>query len=515
MSSTSRKLALWGVALAVACGLAPAALAETPGDVAMIVTGSRKDNGEVLVRVRVDLDGNAVYETLGTSFNPFPGARITDGVRVATGVFGGDTAERLVTGAGTGQPVKIFELNSNGTVGNLIESRKLFRLPRRVVAAGDVNNDGRAELIVGAGRGRRTSRSTRTPIWRRVARQSGGFVPCLPLGFPGRGAGRRRQHEQHGRRRGDHRLGLRRPADQDLDRCRPRRSRVGRPRPRGGHGVLQLFKGGVNVATGEIVSIGGPGAELDDRPRRRQGEADPHAHGRGRQGALQQPAFYPSYPYGSGWNKGVRVAAGDTDHSGFFVELATAPGGSRAARRSGSTTTATTPAPSCTTTRSRRSSGPCPAPSVPARTCCRPCLRRHDMSLQAPRAIPDGGTATSDVLVPASAGRIQSMSVALNIPHTFAADLDVTLTHMASGTSLSLFSDVGDVANGFLVAGRLLPDRHRDVRAREHQRLDAGAFNPKGAAALTTFNRIDASGAWRLTVTDDALMDTGVIRPGA
>ena len=397
-------------------------------------------------------------------------------------------------GGGTGQPVKIFELNSNGTVGNLIESRKVFAGRGVFVAAGDVNNDGRAELIVGAGSGTpNVEIYSDTDLDGQLLDNRVDSFLAFPSGFRGgvqvaagntnntAGAEVITASASAGRR-------IKIWTDADLDAAVS-----DGPVLEDATVYSSSFKGGVNVATGEIVSIGGPGAELDDCPRRRQGEGvHPHGHGRGRQGVLRHPAFESGpIPDGSGWNKGVRVAAGDTDHSGFFVELVTAPGALAGSKKDriyddGDDAGAFLhDNPVAQEFRAMPGSVSAGAYVAVGRA-----FAATYMSLQAPRAIPDGGTTTSDVLVPASAGRIQSMSVALNIPHTFAADLDVTLTHMASGTSLSLFSDVGDVANGFLVSlNDFYPTDIGTFVPGSTNASVAGAFNPEGAAALTTFNR--------------------------
>jgi subtilisin-like proprotein convertase family protein len=107
---------------------------------------------------------------------------------------------------------------------------------------------------------------------------------------------------------------------------------------------------------------------------------------------------------------------------------------------------------------------------------------------------------------------VRSLTVYLNIPHTFADDLDVTLTHMATGTSVVLFTDVGSFANGFLIS--LNDGFGTDIGTAVAGSTDAsivGVFNPEGAALLSAFHGLDASGAWRLTVADDFPIDTGQI----
>jgi hypothetical protein len=81
-------------------------------------------------------------------------AFFTGGVRVAAGDVNGDGVADIITGAGPGggPHVKVFD----GVNGNLLDSFFAFdaNFPGGVfVAAGDVNGDGKADLITGAGPG--------------------------------------------------------------------------------------------------------------------------------------------------------------------------------------------------------------------------------------------------------------------------------------------------------------------------------------------------------------------------
>lgn len=113
---------------------------------AELVAGT--DAGEqATVRVFRGLEDTPV-----TTFSPFPG--FSGGVNVATGDVNGDGAADIVTGAGAGggPHVKVFD----GATGALLHSFFPFDAAFTggvSVAAGDLDGDGRADIVVGAGLG--------------------------------------------------------------------------------------------------------------------------------------------------------------------------------------------------------------------------------------------------------------------------------------------------------------------------------------------------------------------------
>jgi subtilisin-like proprotein convertase family protein len=129
-----------------------------------------------------------------------------------------------------------------------------------------------------------------------------------------------------------------------------------------------------------------------------------------------------------------------------------------------------------------------------------------------PQSIPDMSTLNTTITVPKSAGLIRDLDVALNIFHTFDGDLDVTLTHVPTGTSVILFQDVGGTNERFNI--RLNDEAGTDISGASNPKLDGminGTFNPGGVALLSAFDNEDASGQWRLSIADDSGGDTGTL----
>ena len=87
-----------------------------------------------------------------------------------------------------------------------------------------------------------------------------------------------------------------------------------------------------------------------------------------------------------------------------------------------------------------------------------------------------------------------------------------TLTHLSTGTGLLLFNDVGGTNEGFEI--RLNDEAGTDIGTATNPKLDGpitGTFNPIGSSLLSVFDTQDASGVWRLEITDDAASDFGTL----
>ena len=123
----------------------------------------------------------------------------------------------------------------------------------------------------------------------------------------------------------------------------------------------------------------------------------------------------------------------------------------------------------------------------------------------------NGNGADAVLRVPASAGLVRKLTVFVAIEHGYDGDIDISLTHVPSGRTLELWSDVGSVADGFMVT--IDDDAFWDIGTASNPSGGAitGWYNPEGFGFLSTFNGIDASGQWKLTLTDDSITPGGTL----
>ncbi len=135
-------------------------------------------------------------------------------------------------------------------------------------------------------------------------------------------------------------------------------------------------------------------------------------------------------------------------------------------------------------------------------------------------AIPTGPAVATSTIVVAGAGTVSDISVTTNITHTFAADLDITLTSPA-GTVVTLTTDNGagndNVFNGTVwrddanPAGTL-PYTTNNGLATDHAYVNLTLASPLvPEESLSAFLGENPNGTWTLTVSDDLAGDGGSI----
>lgn len=218
-------------------------------------------------------------------------------------------------------------------------------------------------------------------------------------------------------------------------------------------------------------------------------------------------------PCGSS-QKGVRVAAGDTDHIGTLTEVITACGGTNQPIKIfddnadvGSLLSDNPLADSFGSTTAATGSFVAFAQTV---------VPIKYASAVTPKPIVDFTQTSSRLNVPGSAGIIRDIDVNLGISHTHDADLDLALQHRAANgfiTEVALFNDVGGSCEGFLVT--LNDESGVDMEFGGCAKPDgaiSGSFNPEGISAqLSAFDNVDASGTWFLSIIDDDAGDVGTL----
>jgi subtilisin family serine protease/subtilisin-like proprotein convertase family protein len=121
-----------------------------------------------------------------------------------------------------------------------------------------------------------------------------------------------------------------------------------------------------------------------------------------------------------------------------------------------------------------------------------------------PRQIADLSTVTSVLNIPTSI-TIADLDVALDITHTFDADLDVTLISPA-GDRVELFSDVGGLGANFV--GTVLDDE-ASIAIQAGTAPFSGRYRPEGP--LSTLDGRETAGNWTLEIRDDAGVDVGTL----
>jgi subtilisin-like proprotein convertase family protein len=477
------------------------------------------------VRIFADTDANGTYETAAPAgltqpivFSPYP--NFTGGVRVAMGDFDGDGNAELVTAAGPGggPHVIIWNLNPDGSVGGPIDSFMAYDQNLKggvFVATGDVDGDGRSELVTApdSGGGAHVKIFSDTDHDGKVsdnlvdqffpfANFTGGVR--LALGNTNN-AGGQEVIVAAGPGGGPHVIVY---SDSDADRAVS-----DNPIIEQFMAYSAGFTGGVYVASGQIDSAGNSGAEIITAPGKTGGPDVRIFTDSNNSGTVSDDALFDEFlAYDAAFTGGVRVAAGDTDNSGIFTEVitGTGPGGGPHTKIYDDTAD---PGPRISDNALSDQFFAFPAGYTAGEFLAFGKVTKATYaSPDFPRGIPDVSTLNSSFVVPAGAGKITDLDINLSIFHSFDGDLDVTLTHVATGTQVVLFQDVGGSNEGFFI--RLDDEAGTDINTASNPKPDGainGVFNPGGAALLSAFDGEDASGEWMLSITDDSGGDTGTL----
>jgi subtilisin-like proprotein convertase family protein len=475
------------------------------------------------VRIFTDTDGNGTYETLAPAglskavqFSPY--GNFTGGVRVALGDFDGDGNDELVTAAGPGggPHVIVWDLNPDGSIAGILDSFFAYDAAFSggvFIATGDVDGDGLDELITApdVGGGPHVKIFSDTDHDDQLSDNLGDQF--FPFGtFTG---GVRLAAANVNNTGGDELVVAAGPGggphvmvltDVDHDRM------VSDDPVLDSFFAYGSFSGGVYVAAGAIDSAGNGGAEIITSPGP-GGIAAIHIYTDSNNNSLvsDDPLFdqFDAYP---GFGGGARVAAGDTDNSGFFSEVITGAG--------------PTGGPHIKIFDDTGDLGPFLSDNplsdsffaFPGAYSAGVFVAFGKVnvgtvsSTSFPQTIADISTLNSSIFVAPGAGKITDLDVSLNIFHSFDGDLDVTLTHVPTGTTVVLFQDVGASNEGFII--RLNDEAGADISGASNPKPDGaitGTFNPGGTALLSAFDGQDASGEWRLSITDDSAGDTGTL----
>jgi len=146
----------------------------------------------------------------------------------------------------------------------------------------------------------------------------------------------------------------------------------------------------------------------------------------------------------------------------------------------------------------------------------------HAFAFTTGGAITDNGTTVFEVDVAGGGAFFGDLTVSLDLSHTWAGDLTITLEH--AGVSVTLLDRLGvpedDFGNGADLAGQYDFTDQAFAETWDAYEVDgpnAGVTIPTGAyqvnntdgTRLNDFRGIDIGGIWTLTISDAARLDTG------
>ena len=144
-----------------------------------------------------------------------------------------------------------------------------------------------------------------------------------------------------------------------------------------------------------------------------------------------------------------------------------------------------------------------------------------DLCRQPALAIPDndpGGV--SDDLVVTSTASLTDLDLSLVIDHTYVGDLVVSLSHVSTGTSVTVINRIrrnfNQTCNRADIDALLDDEGDRSVQTEcRNNGTDPTVLSPPPFIpyeALSAFDGETLGGIWRLTVTDLAGQDTGTLQ---
>jgi subtilisin-like proprotein convertase family protein len=129
--------------------------------------------------------------------------------------------------------------------------------------------------------------------------------------------------------------------------------------------------------------------------------------------------------------------------------------------------------------------------------------------------IPDGDTVTgaSQILDFGISGTIEDLDISLHVLHSWVGDLDITLEHIDSGTSVRLIDQPNgnEFCNGDNIDAVLDDEAGSPVNdaCKETVPCIEGAFTPENP--LSGFDGESITGSWKLTVHDNVEIDSGAV----
>ncbi len=126
--------------------------------------------------------------------------------------------------------------------------------------------------------------------------------------------------------------------------------------------------------------------------------------------------------------------------------------------------------------------------------------------------VPDNTPAgVNSNLVIGQSGSILDLDLTLKMTHTYPGDLNVTLTHVASNTTVTIGSRLGGSGCGIDNIDAVFNDGSPTAMSCRTSSPGIGG-NIRPSNPLAAFNGLDLASTWRLNIADVANQDTGVLQ---